>query len=121
MACSLVCRVVGYTLALSLQSADSTFRSWLHLPAVLDAGAILPIPKKPMSAKEYDAEKARFGEGASEEDIQAAMMKHEAGDAEKRWREEKAWLKGRWWRYLNRVMSVIGVLVVGAVVSIPQM
>ena len=48
------------------------------------------------------------------------MMKHAAGAAEKRWREEKSWLKGRWWRSLNRVMSVIGVLVVGAVVSLME-
>lgn len=80
-------------------------------------GAILPIPKRPMTAAEYDAEKAKFGEGQSEEDIQAAMMKHEAGDAERRWRDERAWQKGRWWRWLNRIMSVIGVLVIAAVVS----
>jgi hypothetical protein len=44
-------------------------------------------------------------------------MKHEAGDAEKRLREERAYLKGHWWRTVNRVMSVIGVLVIAAVVS----
>jgi anti-sigma-K factor RskA len=70
-----------------------------------------------MSNAEYEAEKARLGEGQSEEDIQTAIMKHEAGDAERRWREEKAWHKGRWWRWVNRIMSVIGVLVVAAVVS----
>ena len=80
---------------------------------------MLPIPKKPLTAAEYEKQRAAMGEpGMSEEDLQTAMMKHEAGDAEKRWREEKAWLKGRWWRWLNRVMSVIGVLVVAAVVSI---
>lgn len=88
------------------------------LPPCWLLGAILPIPKKPMTSAEYDAEKAKFEAGQSEEDIQAAMMKHEAGDAEKRWREEKAWQKGRWWRWLNRIMSVIGVLVIAAVVSV---
>ena len=74
--------------------------------------AVLPIPKRPFSAN--DLEKSLAG---SEDDVQAAMMKHEAGDAERRWGEEKAFFKARWWRLLNRIMSVIGVLVIGAVVS----
>ena len=112
-----------------VESLDTLWRSRCNRQLLLFAlgfifppcwllGAILPIPRKPMTTAEYEAEKAKFGEGQSEEDIQAAMMKHEAGDAEKRWREEKAWLKGRWWRWLNRIMSVIGVLVIAAVVSI---
>jgi hypothetical protein len=75
-------------------------------------GAILPIPKRPVAQDETPK-----SIGGSDDDIQAAMMKHEAGDAEKRWREEKAWQKARWWRWLNRVMSVVGVLIIGAVVS----
>ena len=112
-----------------VESLDTLWRSRCNRQILLFAlgfifppcwllGAILPIPRRPMTAAEYEAEKAKFGEGQSEEDIQAAMMKHEAGDAEKRWREEKAWLKGRWWRWLNRIMSVIGVLVIAAVVSV---
>lgn len=81
-------------------------------PLLWMLGAVLPLPPKPASAK--DVEKSL---GASEEDVQAAMMKHEAGDAERRWREERLWLKARWWRCLNRIMSVVGVLVIGAVVS----
>ena len=112
-----------------VESLDTLWRSRCNRQILLFAlgflfppfwllGAILPIPQKPMSAKEYEVEKGKFGEGQSEEDIQAAMMKHEAGDAEKRWREEKAWHKGRWWRWLNRIMSVIGVLVIAGVVSL---
>lgn len=112
-----------------VESLDSLWRSRSNRQILLFAlgfllppcwllGAVLPIPRKPMSSAEYEAEKARLGEGQSEEDIQAAMMKHEAGDAERRWREEKAWHKGRWWRWVNRIMSVVGVLVVAAVVSI---
>ena len=82
-------------------------------PLLWMVGAVLPIPKKPISAEGlHDVSVA-----GSEDDIQTAMMKHEAGDAERRWREEKAWLKGRWWRWLNRIMSLVGVGVVAAVVS----
>ena len=76
-------------------------------------GAVLPVPVKPASVEEAQ----EMSVAGSEDDIQAAMMKHEAGDAERRWREERAWRKARWWRGLNRVMSVVGVLVIGAVVS----
>lgn len=81
-------------------------------PLLWMLGAILPIPKRPVAQDETPK-----SIGGSDDDIQAAMMKHEAGDAEKRWREEKAWQKARWWRWLNRVMSVVGVLIIGAVVS----
>lgn len=84
-------------------------------PLLWMLGAVLPIPRKPVSAEDF--QKACDVAGGSEEDIQTAMMKHEAGDAEKRWREEKAWMKGRWWRGVNRVMSVVGVLVIAAIVS----
>ncbi|KAK0891262.1 hypothetical protein LTR57_024846 [Friedmanniomyces endolithicus] len=83
-------------------------------PLLWMLGAALPLPRKPSGAT--DAEK-QVG-GGSEEDVQMAMMKHEAGDAEKRWREEKEWLKARWWRTLNRIMSLVGLLVIGAVVSL---
>ena len=72
------------------------------------------MPKKPVSAEDLEA---NLGQGQSEEDVQMAMMKHEAGDAERRWREERVYHKARWWRLLNRVMSVVGLGVVAAVVS----
>ncbi|KAK0952429.1 hypothetical protein LTR91_024410 [Friedmanniomyces endolithicus] len=83
-------------------------------PLLWMLGAALPLPRKPSGAT--DAEK-QVG-GGSEEDVQMAMMKHEAGDAEKRWREEKEWLKARWWRTLNRIMSLVGLLVIGAVIAL---
>ena len=108
-----------------VESLDSLVRSRCNRQILLFAlgfvcpflwmlAAVLPLPKKPISANEL--EKASLG--GSEDDVQQAMMKHEAGDAEKRWREERVWLKARWWRYLNRIMSVVGVLVIGAVVSL---
>lgn len=83
-------------------------------PLMWMLGAILPLPKKPASAS--DLEKQTF-EG-SEEDVQIAMMKHEAGDAERRWREERTYMKAKWWRMLNRIMSVVGLLVIGAVIAL---
>jgi len=77
--------------------------------------SVLPLPQKPVSESEY--ENARQG-GGREEDIQAEMMKHEAGDAEKRRAEQRQWLKARWWRYLNRIMTVIGLLIIGAVIAL---
>ncbi|EMC96723.1 hypothetical protein BAUCODRAFT_487064 [Baudoinia panamericana UAMH 10762] len=82
-------------------------------PLLWMLASVLPLPKRPS-----DADESEKGNGASEEDVQSAMMKHEAGFAERRWRDEKTWTKARWWRTLNRVMSVIGVLIIGAVIAI---
>lgn len=81
-------------------------------PLMWMLGALLPLPKKPLTTNELEK-----GLADSQDDVQAAMMKHEAGDAERRWKEERSFAKARWWRVLNRVMSVVGVLVIGAVVS----
>lgn len=81
-------------------------------PLMWMLGALLPLPKKPMTTGELEK-----GLQDSQDDVQAAMMKHEAGDAERRWKEEKTFLKAKWWRMLNRVMSVVGLLVIGAIVS----
>ncbi|KAF1824383.1 uncharacterized protein K489DRAFT_181304 [Dissoconium aciculare CBS 342.82] len=84
-------------------------------PLMWMVGALLPLPARPLSLEELTQRMAVTGP----EDLESALMKHEAGDAERRWREERAYLKGHWWRMLNRVMSVVGVLVIGAVVSHP--
>jgi hypothetical protein len=83
------------------------------LPVMWMIGAALPLPIRPISTEEL----IQRMEAAGPEDLESALMKHEAGDAEKRLREERAYLKGHWWRTVNRVMSVIGVLVIAAVVS----
>ncbi|KAF7186087.1 hypothetical protein HII31_12614 [Pseudocercospora fuligena] len=83
------------------------------IPLFWMLGAVLPLPKQPASPG--DLEKQIAG---SEDDVQAAMMAHEAGDAERRWREERKYLKAKWWRMLNRIMSVVGLLVIGAVIAL---
>jgi hypothetical protein len=82
-------------------------------PLMWMVGALLPLPARPLSLEELTRRMAATGP----ENLESALMKHEAGDAERRWREERAYLKGHWWQMLNRVMSVVGVLVIGAVVS----
>lgn len=67
-------------------------------------GAFLPLPKRPMIAENANAY------------IEATLMKHEM-DAAGSWEDERIYLKGRWWRLLNRIMSVVGLLVISAVVS----
>jgi hypothetical protein len=79
-------------------------------------GAILPLPHRPPT--ETEVEKALQG---GEDDVEAAMMRHEAADAERRLRDEKLFLKAKWWRSLNMIMSFIGLLVIAAVVSRPRL
>ncbi|KAF2767483.1 hypothetical protein EJ03DRAFT_276017 [Teratosphaeria nubilosa] len=62
-------------------------------PILWMIAAFLPLPHRPAS--------------------QGDMEKTLAGFA-----DDKQWLKARWWRTLNRIMSVIGVLVIAAVVSL---
>ncbi|TKA68629.1 hypothetical protein B0A55_07375 [Friedmanniomyces simplex] len=94
-------------------------------------GAVLPLPLekggRPGGSGDGDgdggAEAEKVLGGGSEEDVvqmaSMRMMKREGGgDAERRWREERVWLKARWWRTLNRVMSLVGVLVIGAVIAL---
>ncbi|KAK5108826.1 hypothetical protein LTR62_007800 [Meristemomyces frigidus] len=86
-------------------------------PLLWMLAAVLPLPPRPGNL--HDLEKSGgVGVGGSEEDVQVAMMRHEAGDAERRWREEKQWVKGRWWRALNRVMSLVGLLILAAVIAL---
>ncbi|TKA24004.1 hypothetical protein B0A50_06895 [Salinomyces thailandicus] len=95
-------------------------------PLLWMVAAVLPLPRKPSDSRLLekslrgggDMEKTPGFGGGSEEDVAAAMMRHEAGDAGRRWREEKQWLKARWWRALNRVMSVVGILVIAAVIAL---
>lgn len=76
-------------------------------------GAVMPLPARP--PRESEAEKPL---AQSDENLDAVLGRHEAGDAAARWRAEKAWYKGRWWRTVNRIMSVLGAIILAAVVSL---
>lgn len=84
-------------------------------PLLWMVGAALPLPHEPPSVTSAATEKSQVA--GSEEDVRAAMMDHEAGDAERRWRDEQTYLRTEWWRTLNRIMSIVGLLVIAAVVS----
>lgn len=79
-------------------------------------GAILPLPPRP-GHDAAEAEKA-LPRAESEDDLQAALRRHTAGDASKRWSEERTWLKAKWWRTLNRIMCFVGVGVIAAVIAL---
>lgn len=90
----------------------SLFALGFVCPLLWIVAAFLPLPDKPMTAGEL--EKNLQG---SEDYVQAAMLQHAASDPEKREHDERQWLKAIWWRGLNRIMSVVGILVIGAIVS----
>lgn len=76
--------------------------------------AFLPIPPRPadaqVNANVNDLEDLNGKEGRYALGVQMEMMD---------WEHEKRFLKARWWRTLNRIMSVVGVAVIAAIVSNP--
>ncbi|KAL1587712.1 hypothetical protein WHR41_03567 [Cladosporium halotolerans] len=93
------------------------FATGFLCPLLWLLGALLPLP--PRHARDAEeAEKALPGAAESEDDLKAALGRHQVGDARARWDEERAWLKARWWRTLNRVMCFVGVGVVAAVIAL---
>lgn len=81
------------------------------IPVAWWVGAVLPLPKQPTVVVESDDEKGPHDD---------VMMRHEVTsteDSERRCGEERTYAKARWWRRLNRVMSIVGVGVVAAIVS----
>ena len=75
-------------------------------------GALLPLPKPPDS--EMSEVRTGFGprgpQTRSQLDV-AAEIVQEAGGL-----EERKYRKAMWWRWANRTMSVVGLLVIGAIV-----
>ncbi|WPH04055.1 Hypothetical protein R9X50_00693900 [Acrodontium crateriforme] len=91
----------------------SLFALGFVCPILWIIAAFLPLPDKPMTAG--DLEKNLQG---SEDYVHAAMLQHAANDPGKREYDERQWLKAIWWRGLNRIMSVVGILVIGAIVAL---
>nr|OQO16720.1 hypothetical protein B0A51_16750 [Rachicladosporium sp. CCFEE 5018] len=80
-------------------------------------GAILPLPERPAR----DQEKAMRSSVTVESEVdemEGALRRHTAGEASRRWTEERLWMKARWWRTLNRIMAVVGVGVIAAVIAL---
>lgn len=73
--------------------------------------AFLPLPKRPPAYANPDA--LPSDAGMSEIGSQAypnSVVPSEISLDEKRWQ------KARWWRRVNRIMSILGLLIIGAVV-----
>lgn len=83
-------------------------------PLLWMVAAFLPIPPRPadaqVNANVNDLEDLNGKEGRYALGVQMEMMD---------WEHEKRFLKARWWRTLNRIMSVVGVAVIAAIVSNP--
>lgn len=81
-------------------------------PLLWMVAAFLPIPPRPadprVNANVNDLEDLNGKEGQYALGVQMEMID---------WEEEKRFLKARWWRTLNRIMSVVGVVVIAAIVS----
>ncbi|KAF2085838.1 hypothetical protein K490DRAFT_45741, partial [Saccharata proteae CBS 121410] len=75
--------------------------------------AILPLPDRPdINIATGSTEPLSHGDNA---DIERALVLEEALF------EVKRYQKARWWRALNRAMSMFGLLVIGAIVSTPAL
>lgn len=77
--------------------------------------ACLPLPHRPMETimtnpeslqdiPELEGEKSNYPQG-----LQAEM---------RNWDLERKYLKARWWRNLNRIMSFVGVAMIGAIIAL---
>lgn len=79
--------------------------------------AFLPIPPRPI-----DKRLPEFAEedGMTAEGLQGEKSREVSGGVRMEtfdWELEKKFLKARWWRNLNRIMSFVGVVVVAIIVS----
>lgn len=71
-------------------------------PLLWILAAVLPLPEQPVEELGVDGEK---------------IVGMQSGE-DWTWEAEKRYMKAKWWRTLNRIMSVVGVGVVAAIVSI---
>jgi hypothetical protein len=80
------------------------------LPFAWMVAAVLPLPKKPlMEMAQRDRSTSMFG---IPEDTEAGPPEEAEPVHDLRWHS------AQWWRNLNRIMSVIGLLIIGAVVAL---
>lgn len=104
------------------ESIDEIFKSRGHrqilffllgffCPLIWMVGAVMPLPPRPDL---FDTEKGAAYNGQSSSEV---LQQRETAETAVQWREHKAWRQGRWWRNVNRVMSVVGLFIIAAVVS----
>ena len=69
--------------------------------------ALLPLPPNPkLQMFESDSNQSRFGAGHPVSRYQRYLV------------DETRYESARWWRNLNRGMSIVGLLIIGAVVAL---
>jgi len=78
----------------------------------------LPLPERPVE-NDYADESVWAAQGRHDSVAGGRGKERMTVDAEGwSWVDEKKYLKARWWRTLNRIMSVIGVGIIAVVVSL---
>lgn len=83
-------------------------------PPLWMLAAILPLPHCGWRQDQQDAEN-----GTSEKARPStAVGQNVEVDAQWSWEDERKFLKARWWRTLNRVMSVVGVGILAAIITL---
>lgn len=73
--------------------------------------AFLPLPKRPPAYANPDAlpSEAQMSEYGSQVYPNSVVPSEISVD-------EKRWQKAKWWRTVNRIMSILGLFIIGAVV-----
>ena len=77
---------------------------------------MLPIPPRPRDIRVDDFLGSPEMENEPKTDARRVNLSVQMDTFD--WEQEKKYLKARWWRNLNRVMSFVGVGVIVAIVSI---
>lgn len=86
-------------------------------PLLWMVGAVLPIPPRPLDARMNSFFGTESEVGASAVEDEGVGARYAVPIDMFDWELERGYLKARWWRNLNRVMSVVGVIVVAVIVS----
>jgi hypothetical protein len=82
------------------------------LPLAWMLAAVLPLPKKPlMEMVQRHRSTSMYG---IPEDAEVGLREEEEAEPV----HDLRWHSAQWWRNLNRIMSIIGLLIIGAVIAL---
>ncbi|KAF2221361.1 hypothetical protein BDZ85DRAFT_283432 [Elsinoe ampelina] len=88
------------------------------MPPLWMLAAFLPLPKcgwRDANQAEWDIEDSGIGEMEGQEKSGGPQAEIEQ---QWTWEDERRYLKANWWRNLNRIMSVVGVGILGAIIAL---
>ncbi|GAB7344101.1 hypothetical protein MBLNU457_2004t1 [Dothideomycetes sp. NU457] len=86
-------------------------------PLLWMLAAFLPLPERPVE-NDYADESVWAAGGRNDSVVLGRGKERVAADTEWSWFEEKKYLKAKWWRTLNRIMSVIGVGIIAVIIAL---